>query len=190
MIRTVSEKIVNILMIEAGKKSNKEIYVYGLECFISELIGNLLLFVVALCSGKIIEIAVFTITFLAIRTQLGGYHCTSHFRCLIFSTILGIISLVLNYYWINSPNIALILTGICFPFIAKYAPITHKNHPLSAQQKRNSKKWVLIFYCVFFIIAFLLTQCNLYIYAPICSGVIIATLLGYIQLIIHQPAHI
>lgn len=138
MIRTLSEKIVNTIMLEAEIQTNKELYIYGLECLISEFIGNLLLFITAILLGKLLEIVVWTIIFLAIRTQLGGYHCSSHFRCLIFSTILGIMSLVLNYYFIILPNIALIISIVCLPIIAKYAPIIHKNHPLSNKQRKKA----------------------------------------------------
>lgn len=189
MIRTLSEKIVNTIMLEAEIQTNKELYIYGLECLISEFIGNLLLFITAILLGKLLEIVVWTIIFLAIRTQLGGYHCSSHFRCLIFSTILGIMSLVLNYYFIILPNIALIISIVCLPIIAKYAPIIHKNHPLSNKQRKKAKKCVLIFYYIFFSIALLLKLYASHLYAPICSGIITATILACMQLIIEHPTN-
>ena len=72
--------------------------------------------------GKLDEMLVWIISFLAIRTQLGGYHCSNHFRCLLFSTLLGISGMFLNTIWFRFPIIAFMIILFCFLFIKKYAP--------------------------------------------------------------------
>lgn len=169
MIKIFSEKIVNLLMIEAEIKTNKEVYVYGLECFISELIGDLFLFIIAALLGKLDEMLVWIISFLAIRTQLGGYHCNNHFHCLLFSTLLGISGVFLNIVWLRFPISAFLLTSLCFFFIVKYAPIIHKNHPLSKSQKNHSKKHGIINFCIVSLFAIMLAIFQLSIYTSLLS---------------------
>lgn len=186
MIRTFSEKIVDLLMLHAGIKNNRDVYIYGLECFISELIGNLCLFIFAAFLGKLGEMLIWTISFLSIRTQLGGYHCSNHFRCLLFSTLLGISGMFLNTVWLHFPNIALVIIFFCFLFIMKYAPIVHNNHPLSKSQKRHSKKYGIINFCAISFSAIILSAFKISIYSSLCSGIILATLLGCIQVILNR----
>lgn len=185
MIRKVSEKIVDFFMLHAGVKTDRDVYIYGLECFISELIGNLCLFIFAALLGKLDEMLVWTISFLAIRTQLGGYHCGNHFRCLLFSTLLGISGMFLNTIWLHVPMIAFLIIFFCFLFIKKYAPIVHKNHPLSKSQRIHSKKYGIINFCAISCIAIILAVFNVSIYSSLCSGIILATLLGCIQVILN-----
>lgn len=186
MIRMFSEKIVDLLMLQAGVKNDRDVYIYGLECFISELIGNLCLFIFAAFLGKLDEMLVWIISFLAIRTQLGGFHCSNHFHCLVFGTLLGISGMLLNTIWFHFPIIAFVIIFFCFLFIRKYAPIVHKNHPLSESQKRHSKKHGIINFCAISFIAIILAAFKIFIYSPLCSGIILATLLGCIQVILNS----
>lgn len=186
MIRIVSEKIVDLLMLHAGVKTDRDVYIYGLECFISELIGNLCLFIFAAFLGKLDEMLVWTISFLAIRTQLGGYHCSNHFRCLLFSTLLGISGMFLNTLWFRFPMLAFMIIFFCFLFIRKYAPIIHKNHPLSKSQRRHSKKYGIINFCAISFIAIILAVFKVSLYSSLCSGIILATLLGCMQVILNK----
>ena len=186
MIRKFSEEIIDLLMLHAGVKNDRDVYIYGLECFISELIGNLCLFIFAAFLGKLDEMLIWIISFLAIRTQLGGYHCSSHFRCLLFSTLLGIVGMFLNTVWFHFPIITFTIIFFCFLFIRKYAPIVHKNHPLSESQKRHSKKYGIINFCAISFITIVLAAFKISIYSSLCSGIILATLLGCIQVILNR----
>lgn len=186
MIRSVSEKIVNLLMLKAKTKADKEVYIYGLECFISEFIGNLLLFIFAFIFKKTAEIFIWTISFLAIRTQLGGYHCSNHLRCLLLSTLLGIGGIVLNIAWIKSPISAFLIILYCFIFLIKHAPIIHKNHPLTKSQKRKSKMICMFNFCLMTLIAIFFAILKISLYTSFCSGIILAALLGNIQVIINR----
>lgn len=56
VIRKFSEEIIDLLMLHAGVKTDRDVYIYGLECFISEFIGNLYLFVFAALLGKLEEL--------------------------------------------------------------------------------------------------------------------------------------
>lgn len=183
MIQKLSEKIVDPLMQLAGTEEDRDIYLYGMECFISEFVGDLTLFLIALPFGQFREMLLWIIAFLAIRTHLGGYHCETHFRCYIASTLLGISSLPLNYLLLHVPYIAVILMLLWLLFILRYAPIVHKNNPRSSDQIRRAKKLTWINFIILSVIAILLAYHRNAAYAPLCSGVILATLLGWIQII-------
>ncbi|MDE6853251.1 MAG: accessory gene regulator B family protein [Lachnospiraceae bacterium] len=183
MIQKLSEKIVDSLMHLADTEDDRDIYLYGMECFISEFVGDITLFLIALFLGQFWEMVLWTISFLAIRTHLGGYHCETHFRCYIASTLLGMVSLPLNHLLLDYPYVTVILMLLCLLFILRYAPIVHKNHPRSSDQIRSSKKLTWINFIILSFLAILLACHQNTIYAPLCSGVILATLLGWIQII-------
>ena len=183
MIQKLSEKIVDPLMHLAGTEDDRDIYLYGVECFISEVIGDITLFLIALFLGQFGEMLLWIISFLAIRTHLGGYHCESHFRCYIASTLLGVASLPLNRLLLHYPYVTVILMLLCLLFILQYAPIVHKNNPRSNDQIRISKKLTRINFSILSFLAILLACLRNPFYAPLCSGVILATLLGWIQII-------
>ena len=98
MIHRLSELLTQYFMKYGQATDKAEVYIYGIECFISEFIGNLLLLIVAILWHQISAMIIWTLSFLLIRTQLGGFHCKTHFSCLCLSTSIGIFSLLINRF--------------------------------------------------------------------------------------------
>lgn len=103
MIHRLSELLTQYFMKYGQATDKAEVYIYGIECFISEFIGNLLLLIVAILWHQISAMIIWTLSFLLIRTQLGGFHCKTHFSCLCLSTSIGIFSLLINRFWLYHP---------------------------------------------------------------------------------------
>lgn len=97
MIHTLAIKIVDFLMKYGTAKKSRAIYIYGTECFISECIGNILLFTIAFPLHEEYMMLIWLISFLSIRIHIGGYHANSHWMCLVISTLIGVSSILLNF---------------------------------------------------------------------------------------------
>ena len=128
MIHRLSELLTQYFMKYGQATDKAEVYIYGIECFISEFIGNLLLLIVAIRWHQISAMIIWTLSFLLIRTQLGGFHCKTHFikhpnhplsanqiqharaKCLRNFFVLSVLSVIL--YLCHLPYYSSICSGI------------------------------------------------------------------------------
>lgn len=109
----------------------KEVYAYGYEIMISEIINWIITIIIVLFTGKIIETFVYMLAFMRLRGALGGFHANSHIGCIVISTVVYIICLYIiyqtpiNIYWI------LIIAGLVLHMglVFAIAPVAHTNKP-------------------------------------------------------------
>ena len=163
-------------------KTKSIVYINGIECFISEFIGNLLLLIVAILWHQISAMIIWTLSFLLIRTQLGGFHCKTHFSCLCLSTSIGIFSLLVNRFWLYHPSFCIPTYIACLFIIYHFAPIRHPNHPLSANQIQHARAKCLRNFFVLSVLSVILYLCHLPYYSSICSGIIGSCILALMSL--------
>lgn len=131
--------------------SQYHIYLYGLKCLMNEFIANILLFSFAFLFGTISETIFWSISFLLLRTSIGGLHMKSHIGCLFISTILGLTCPLINLFLMTIPfKLLLFLWLISIIYIFHFAPIEHIHHPLSLKQKQILKKRSIIIWCMLF----------------------------------------
>lgn len=113
-----------------------EVYQYGIECIINTFIPLFIIFIYSLLIHQGIEMIIWTFSFLALRNYLGGYHATSHIRCMCISTIVGIIVV---YMQSISPYSYIVFkltsTVFCFAFYVKFGPITQEDFSIEIRQK-------------------------------------------------------
>lgn len=171
-------------LIENGLSENKrEVYSYGLECLFNELIADLFLLLFALLLHKVSEMLIWSISFTVLRVNLGGLHASSHSKCIFFSTLLGIASVLICPIFINHLMIVFLFSIFSCLTAFFIAPVTHKNHPLSNQRKKYAHQ-LSIFISIFETILIII----LYDFFPIISvaifsGLISATLLSILGFI-------
>ena len=181
MIHRLSELLTQYFMKYGQATDTAEVYIYGIECFISEFIGNLLL-IVAILWHQISAMIIWTLSFLLIRTQLGGFHCKTHFSCLCLSTSIGIFSLLINKFWLYHPSFCIPTYIACLFIIYHFAPIRHPNHPLSANQIQHARAKCLRNFFVLSVLSVILYLCHLPYYSSICSGIIGSCILALMSL--------
>ncbi len=182
MIHRLSELLTQYFMKYGQATDTAEVYIYGIECFISEFIGNLLLLIVAILWHQISAMIIWTLSFLLIRTQLGGFHCKTHFSCLCLSTSIGIFSLLINRFWLYHPSFCTPTYIACLFIIYHFAPIKHPNHPLSANQIQHARAKCLRNFFVLSVLSVILYLCHLPYYSSICSGIIGSCILALMSL--------
>ena len=160
MIHRLSELLTQYFMKYGQATDKAEVYIYGIECFISEFIGNLLLLIVAILWHQISAMIIWTLSFLLIRTQLGVFHCKTLFSCLCLSTSIGIFSLLVNRFWLYHPSFCIPTYIACLFIIYHFAPIRHPNHPLSANQIQHARAKCLRNFFDLSVLSVILNHCH------------------------------
>ena len=119
------------------------IYKYGLSAFVNSFSQIILLFLLGLCYGVISETVSFLLVFILTRRFTGGYHADTKLKCLLLgvfmwfiATSMSKVSLSLNAILILYLVIVIFSVVITF----KYAPVEHRNKPLSKSVYLQNKK--------------------------------------------------
>lgn len=181
MIHTLAIKIVDFLMKYGTVNKSRAVYIYGAECFISECIGNILLFAIAFPLHKEYMMLIWLISFLSIRIHIGGYHATSHRMCLIISTLIGVSSILFNWIWSRIEIYSLLILILCDIYILFTKAVVHPNHPISLKKAYRERCFLLISTIIENIIIFACFLLHYDWYAPILSGIFCAVLMSLVK---------
>lgn len=110
MIEKLSRTLSNHIYKNLNKYDNctdQTIIQYGLECILNMAIPCLFYLTYAAITNSIPETILWLFIFISYRNLIGGYHANSHVKCIIISTIYGILCIHLidnldnNYYQIK-----------------------------------------------------------------------------------------
>lgn len=116
----------NIIRLE-----EKEVYAYGYEIMLSEIVNWIITIIIAVITGTIIETFIYMLAFMRLRGAVGGFHANSHMGCIIISALVYILCLYIIYqtpmdiYWILV-GVGLILH---MELVVTIAPVAHPNKP-------------------------------------------------------------
>lgn len=118
-----------------------DIYVYGIEIFLSTIGTFLSVLLIAVLFSDVKSAVVFLSIFVPLRLFTGGYHADSYMKCFATSNMswLGILT-IKNIVWKKLP-LALWFAVIVISegYIWKKAPIQSKNQPLNEKKKKRCK---------------------------------------------------
>lgn len=135
--RTLKNKL------EQGAKQ-KYVYYYGFQILFNTINTALLLTITGLIFHILPQIAVTTLSFILIRGYIGGGHFDSYTKCgwtsLLCFVLMGLVSKYVPYN--NIINLCAFVT--VFLITVKYAPVEHKNRPLSNDKKIRFKHTALV----------------------------------------------
>jgi len=167
----------------------KDVYIYGSELLISEMICTLLVLGMGLCTDKFMETLLYLASYMPIRIYAGGYHATSHRNCtvifnLCYIVIFFIVDKILS---LNLDYIIYILSIGSGLIIAILAPIEDLRKPLDEREKyiygEKAKKRVLLLLLFAIMIIWLIPQWKAKIFygmAAVCE-IAVLLLVGYIK---------
>lgn len=119
------------------------IYKYGLGAFVNSFSQIILLFLLGLCYRMVFETVAFLLVFVLIRRFTGGYHANTKLKCLLSSVLIWFIATSLGKvtFSINVIFLTYVIIVISSFFITfKYAPVEHRNKPLSKSVYLQNKK--------------------------------------------------
>lgn len=135
----VKSKVENI-------DEEKELVInFGIRLIFGELPKIVILFII----GFLLNIGWYTLLLFALiapyRSFTGGFHLKTHTGCMITTTIMYILPIVLaKYIQINQNIVLYILATLIGIFsiiiIAKYAPADTENMPILSKKERKSKR--------------------------------------------------
>ena len=83
--RKTAEKMSERRIIEA---KTIHIYTYGLELLFSSLAGVVALIIISTANGKAFLWIPYLAGFIPLRLSGGGYHASTHFRCIFIFSLL------------------------------------------------------------------------------------------------------
>lgn len=119
-----------------------EVYEYGLVLIMTSALSFSVALVWGLAFQCLAEVMAFLAVFIPLRMFTGGYHASSHLRCiLMFIGILAILKLFIEWiptYLIASITVIVSLFTLFIVFL--YAPIQHPNAPIRDSDRPKFKR--------------------------------------------------
>ena len=128
MIKSLSDKITSFLVCNNSiDNEESEVCSYGLEVLISSLINLVIILLIGAILGKLMQTVVFVACYCSIRQFSGGYHASSHGKC-IFT------------FSIHLKPVVLLIGILSWISIFILVPVEHINNPLSDLEKIKNRK--------------------------------------------------
>ena len=128
----LANKLADRLVRKGLDPENKEIYAYAIECLLNTTASFGTILIVSIILGKFFLALIWMAFFFPIRQTSGGLHASNHIGCYILSISIGIGCLLIN------------------PLL--FAPVIHKNHPLSKERmlrmKHSARRIVIVESCL------------------------------------------
>lgn len=139
MINKLANRYVDYLIANGIDSEDRDVYIYGFECFMSEVVANILVFTIAFIIGKPLEMLIWQVFWLPFRLNLGGIHASNQIRCLIYSTLLAVVCVILAPYLTLLPWLIPIEVLFSIIIAFKIAPVVHPNRLISDKRKHKLK---------------------------------------------------
>jgi len=123
-------------------EETREIYSYGLEIILINILNTIITLVLATITNHLFETIILIVAFYPLQSFGGGYHAQTHFRCLSIFLIGWVLAMLAIPYIKSSDFLIFILalTGTITIFLL--APIEHVNFPMSSRKKYKMKSIV------------------------------------------------
>lgn len=179
----LADNIANWLVNNGAQEKNKDLYRYGAECLLYELISNTILLIFGLLSKRFIDMILWLIFFTILRVNVGGYHAKNHITCIILSTLLGGSAVLIYPIFSMMIPVIIFVSFLLLYIIIRIAPVINKNHPVSIKKQKTVKKLSVVLAILELFLIFLFAKLNIEFSALIFSAFFCATLLcviGYI----------
>lgn len=134
------------------EKEDKDVYIYGSELLISEIICTLLVIGISLCTGEFIETLIYLFSYMSIRVYAGGYHASSYSNCITIFNLcyVGVMYVMKIIQLLGLLKILELITFGAIMIIWKLAPVEDLRKPLDEEEryiyrKKARKKVLLLF---------------------------------------------
>lgn len=169
MVDGFIDKIICV-QVQKGTISEQDISIYKYGYFLLyELFINIVIAVViGVVTNRWVELLVFLLLYVPLRSFCGGWHADKLWKCTIYSNFMLIILCVtISYEKIYSRPIIMVLIFIMgIIFIDISAPVGTQTKPISRKEKKVYKKriiWFQVIHCIGICLLLLLGM-NKYIY--------------------------
>lgn len=100
MINYLSNKFISLCLEEKIINIDTDVYKYGFEAILSSYLSILVVLLTGIAIHHKLIAFLYLIVFYFIRKYSGGYHCNSYLKCMIFTDLTFILSVIM----INNMN--------------------------------------------------------------------------------------
>lgn len=140
MIKSFSAKCANWLAQNSNRADIKaNVLRFGLELLFTSLLGTACMLVVSLAFGKPWAWLLFLVGFAPQRTAAGGYHAHSHAACILLSTLIFSVSLMISCYLDWPAYLYPVVSLISLLAVLCLAPVEAANKKLSKRAVRRNR---------------------------------------------------
>lgn len=156
MIAAISKKIsISLLKNNAINPEELNVYAYGIQLLIMNIVDWCITFFFILLIGKIYLSIIYLSVFFLLRRHCGGYHTETHIRCIIVSNavFIGSILISANIYCKHFAVLVFVGEIINYIIIYKYSPSEHPNKTITPYELAIHKKIGRFFNLIISIIA-------------------------------------
>ena len=140
------------------KESDIEVYEYGYRLFVERVCAILMTVALAFVFDAWMEVLVFCIAFIPIRTYAGGYHAKGTVSCMVLSAVVLIINIFCGK-WIlftGYGDYLMLLEVFLFPVIVWMTPVENINRRISESEKHFFEHIVKALYVIQILVGLLL----------------------------------
>lgn len=132
------------------EQSEAEVYQYGYRLLIEKVCALIMTSMIAIFFDAWMEIVVFCIAFIPIRTFAGGYHAKHSLSCMVLSAGVLIFNIFVGKWFSTTGygSYALLLEVMLYPAIAWMAPVENLNRTISESERTYFKRVVVVIYAV------------------------------------------
>lgn len=177
MVQSISHYFAEKL---ASNSEEQEVLQYGFECLINTLIPTIIYIIFALTQNIIFEALIWFVLFLLLRNYIGGYHASSHGKCIAISIIYGLLTL----FFINNCRAIPLLLEISVCLIIAISHLIFGPIINDVDLIANYKKYKIIGFSIIITESALILVFNFYnvgIHSCLFFSLISAALLHYIE---------
>lgn len=161
MIEELSNRITDFFIEKKViDKGDRDIYVYGSEILISEVLCTILTLGIGIFLRHFVKTILYLSIYTLIRVYAGGYHAMSHKTCITIFNVLyiSLLAFVELLFYLKISDILCVATVIAMTIIFKLAPVEDPRKMLDGYQigkYRKKTRRRTIFCGVFLIVIYL-----------------------------------
>ena len=144
----IFSRFSNYIVLKQIKKGllsedDQELYAYGYEVLLNQVANLLMAILIGAIFSAWIEIIIFMIIYLPIRSYCGGYHASTNARCILVSSLLLLLVCILSgafreYHTVMLEFIGVLVAGA---IIFVLAPVEDANKPLD-EVEIHRYRWI------------------------------------------------
>ncbi len=156
MIHRWSESIAGRLASAGIIQDKKAVYAYGLELLFSSLFSTGAIILISMLARRPFHWLFFSAGFIPLRLTAGGYHASSHMKCVLTTAAAFSVSLFGANVIGNRLSICLLMMLPVFLVVLAFAPVESANKPIPTIKKARNRRWAVIIVCINALIALVL----------------------------------
>lgn len=140
MLHIISTNIAKKLF--DNNEENIDIYVYGLELFISSMFCTLLLLLTGVMTNSLIESFIFILSFSVLRIFTGGFHSNSYLICTSITVSMYLLIVLIYrilFKYITQTYVYIPVFVFTLIIIVLFSPMVNSNKSLDKYQYKKCK---------------------------------------------------